>query len=146
MKYLAKLGCAIALLASCVSMSMADVYSGILSTYTITGSTVAWATVYPQIRGGALIDKLVFVATQPIGAPILISAYNESDSTTNATMSNMPYFIMLGTGSGGATYNTESNRLTVDFPPHNPLKVNNISFIKADGNTSTTVYCTIIYR
>ena len=114
-------------------------YVATLSSFTVASDTTTFATLYPQISGGAVIDKLVFSTTNTISTPILIGLYDTCTSTTAATVDG--YWIITGSNTFGG-----SNSVTIDYQYYNPLSVQNPGFFKADGNTGNKVYMNIQYR
>lgn len=131
------------LIAGMYSVVKADSYAVILTSYTVGSNTTTFAATYPQVGGGVLIDKVMFVTTTAVTTPLLIGVYDNATSTTAANVSGVIQYYLISssqtTGMGG-------NTCMVDYPAHNPLRLKNPAFFKADADTTHGVYMSLIYR
>lgn len=132
----------LAFLAVCIvgvfSSVKAENYTGRLSTFTVASGTHSFVSVYPNVAGGMLIDKLTFSTTSPIVTPVLIGVYDHATSTITAAVD--AYWVMIGTGTS-----VLNGGLDINYPAHNPLKLTNPGFFKAQDR-SETIYMNIQYR
>lgn len=117
---------------------MAKNYSVVLETYTVLSDTTNFAATYPNIAGGAMIDKIVFTTTNTISTPVLITAYDTATSTTAASVDG--YWVLSGTTTTG------SNTVEMDYPYANPLIYTKPGFFSNTSKATVKVYMTIIYR
>jgi len=102
-----------------------------------SGSAEDFLSEFPNISGGAKIDKLIFTTTNTITSPILITAYDTAKTTQAATIDG--YWVMPETSSATHT-------LVIDYPAHNPLIYTNPAFVSNTAAATATILLTIIYR
>lgn len=125
---------------ACVSIAKAGSYTAILSSYTVTSGSTSFTGEFPSIDGGVLIDKIILSTTNQITSPLAIGIYDVATSTYEATANS--YIVM----SGSSPYAPGQNQVVIDYPAHNPLKLSDPGFYKANGDTTHAVHINVQYR